>query len=69
MNAINAPQMSASLNFKFIGTNLTAEYMVSDVGITILFSSDAIRPVKNITLSAMAVLDKTVEKIRQGSSG
>lgn len=53
MNTINAPQMSVSLDFEFMGTALTAEYRVSDEGMTILFSSDAIEAAKSITLSAM----------------
>lgn len=53
MNTINAPQMSVSLDFEFMGTALTAEYMVSEDGMTILFSSDAIEAAKSITLSAM----------------
>lgn len=53
MNAINAPQMSVSLDFEFMGTTLTAEYMISDEGMTILFSSDTIESAKSITLSAM----------------
>ncbi|XCP85350.1 hypothetical protein ABXS75_00625 [Roseburia hominis] len=53
MNTIHAPQMSVSLEFEFMGADLTAEYMVSDEGMTILFSSDAVESAESITLSAM----------------
>jgi len=50
MNTIHAPQISVSLEFEFMGTDLTAEYMISDEGITILFSSDGVESAKSITL-------------------
>ncbi len=53
MDMINAPQMSVGLEFEFMGTDLTAQYLVSEAGMTILFSSDTIESARSIPLSKM----------------
>lgn len=59
---VDSAQMSASFDFEFMGTSLTAEYWVLDKDRTILFSSDAIELAKSITLSEMtADFKKIVE--------
>ena len=63
MNTNHGPEMSVDLEFEFMGTDLTTEYTVSDAGMTILFSSEAIESAKRITLSEMtADFNKLVEQ-------